>query len=1023
LIEIASFKWINKVIKVIDMQLDYSKIQISKLEAASILKELYQIQGEINELPGELDFNFRIQTEEQDYVLKVSRPNADLDELDLQVKILKHLSEYKDLNSPTLIKDIQGNSLSEIIDENNQKRKVRLLTFQKGRLWSNVNPILSPLIYQLGQEAGKITSSLQTFDHPKLHRTFEWDIAQVQWIENHFDLFNTEQKQLINHFYSKFLKISTPYNKLRKSTVHNDVNDNNIVVSSCLENPKIEAIIDYGDAVHTQTINDLAIALAYSMMDKNDPLDAAIPVVKGYHHSFKLQEEELELLFTLIPMRLLITVTKSAINKEKEPDNIYLQVSEKPAWDLLYKWSNVNPDFALASFRVACGYSAVKHENKFHDWVKKQSFTIHSLFPAFAGTEIYPIDLSVSSSFYGRPTEANNLAYFKYKTNELQAQHPSKLLAGGYLEARNFYTTEAYDKEGNSGPESRTIHLGIDYWLNAETPVHCFYEGEVVTACFQEEDKSYGGLIILKHSVEDFEFYTLYGHLSRASIENLAIGSILQKGELIGKLGQQNDNGNWVPHLHFQLMLSKLDLENDFPGVCYVNQMDVWKSICPNPSLLFQEKKLENQEEIELLSYRKKHLGKSLSLSYSTPLKIVRGEGVYLIDDQGRKYLDTVNNVAHVGHEHPKVVQAGQNQMACLNTNTRYLHPNINAFAKELLETFPEELSVVHFVNSGSEANELAMRMAKAVTNQKDIIALEVGYHGNTGACIDISSYKFEGKGGKGIPEYTHIVPLPDSFRGIYQGDNTGEQYASHIPIQIENIQQKGRNVAAFIAEPIVSCGGQIDLPNGYLKLAYQSIREAGGVCISDEVQVGCGRVGSHFWGFQLYDVIPDIVTIGKPLGNGHPLAAVVCTPAVAEAFANGMEYFNTFGGNPVSCAIGTEVLRVVKSEKLQENALEVGNYLKEGLRDLQTEHPIIGDVRGQGLFLGFELVDEEKNPLTQKTAYLANRMKDYGILMSVDGRDNNVLKIKPPIIFSIQNADRLLETLKLVLNEDYIKY
>jgi len=313
--------------------------------------------------------------------------------------------------------------------------------------------------------------------------------------------------------------------------------------------------------------------------------------------------------------------------------------------------------------------------------------------------------------------------------------------------------------------------------------------------------------------------------------------------------------------------------------------------------------------------------------------------------------------------------------------------------------------------------------MTKAFTGKKDMIAVEVGYHGNTNGCIEISSYKFDSKGGEGAPEHTHIVPLPDSFRGLYQGKNSGKKYTHHIQNQIEAIQKKGRNVAGFICESIISCGGQIELPKDYLKIAYQAVRKAGGVCISDEVQVGCGRVGSHFWGFELYDVIPDIVTIGKPIGNGHPLAAVVCTREIADAFANGMEYFNTFGGNPVSCSIGLEVLNVIKDEHLQENALNVGNLLKTELQELQNDVPIIGDVRGQGLFLGFELVDIDKRPLAEKVTYLVNRMKDFGILMSIDGKDNNVIKIKPPMVFSNENVDELIDRLKLVFKEDFMKY
>jgi 4-aminobutyrate aminotransferase-like enzyme len=467
-----------------------------------------------------------------------------------------------------------------------------------------------------------------------------------------------------------------------------------------------------------------------------------------------------------------------------------------------------------------------------------------------------------------------------------------------------------------------------------------------------------------------------------------------------------------------------LNYKIDYPGVAYYHQLAVWKSICPDPNLLFKSEELRSNTSIsngEIIAYRKQHLGKSLSLQYKIPIKMVRGAGQYLLDQFGRKYLDTVNNVAHVGHEHPDVVKAGQEQMALINTNTRYLHENINNLAKELLKTLPPELSVVHFVNSGSEANELAIRMVKAVTGEQDILASEVGYHGNTNICIDISSYKFDGKGGKGAPEHTHIFPLPDAFRGKYRGKNTGELYAEEVQKQIDLIHEKGRKVGGFIIEPIISCGGQIDLPIGFLELAYKHVRAAGGLCISDEVQVGCGRMGKAFWGFELHGVVPDIITIGKPLGNGHPLAAVICTKEVAKKFANGMEFFNTFGGNPVSCAIGTEVIRVVKREKLQEHALKVGESLKLELKKLSVDFPIIGDVRGEGLFLGIELVDAAMNPLAEQTDYLANRMKEHGILMSTDGPDHNVLKIKPPMVFTQENAIELVYYLRKILAEDFM--
>ena len=667
-------------------------------------------------------------------------------------------------------------------------------------------------------------------------------------------------------------------------------------------------------------------------------------------------------------------------------------------------------------------------EKLFKDWAATQFFTLNDLFPQMIFSDIKQPDLSIGSQFLGNFSSFQNTDAFSYKIQQLQSSHPGKLLAGGYLEPRPVYSTEAFKIETNSGPEYRTYHLGIDVWVKENTAIHAMYDGEIVCCFNNAVDKDYGPTIIIKHNInKDLFFYTLYGHLSKDCLLNKAVGDKIKRGESFAFVGDISENGNWPPHLHFQIILDLLGHKYNFPGVCSPTQLPVWSSLCPDPGIFFNCNKSSlpvSAENEELVNDRKKYLGKSLSLSYKVPLKIERGEMQYLLSQTGRRYLDTVNNVAHVGHEHPRIVKAGQRQMAVLNTNTRYLHENIIAFANELCKTLPKELSVIHFVNSGSEANELAMRMAKAYTNQKDIIALETGYHGNTNACIDISSYKFDGKGGKGKPEHTHIVPLPDSYRGKYRGSyaETGLLYAEHLRGKIEEIKNYGRGLSAFIAESIVSCGGQIVLPDNYLKTAYAYVREAGGVCIADEVQVGFGRVGKKFWGFELQDVIPDIVTMGKPIGNGHPLAAVACTPEIANAFANGMEYFNTFGGNPVSSAIGLEVLKVIKDERLQENALDIGDYLKEEFRHLQRKYPVIGDIRGEGFFLGIELIESDRIPATDKTAYLADRMKAHGILISVDGPQNNVLKIKPPMCFDKTNANDLLYYFEKIVNENFMK-
>ena len=1003
---------------------------LSIAQAEELCFEHYGIKGKASLLPGELDHNYKIVcTDNTSFILKINRPDTDADYADYQEKLLLHInSKNNDFKLPRIIKTIKGADSFSFTDADSRNRTVRLLTWVHGRLWSAVNPHTVALRFSLGEACGNITKLLLNFNHPKATRVFDWDIAQASWTYNYMHLFTEEEKKCISFFTNMFEGFSDKYKTLRKSVIHNDANDNNIIVSEYLSNPTVATVIDYGDAAYTQTINDLAVAAAYAIMDQPDPLAAALPLVAGYHKSFSLQEDELELLYVLIAMRLVISVTKSAINKEKEPGNKYLLVSEKAAWALLYKWKNIPTSFAHYSFRNACAFSPVPKQKLFENWAASQQFSLSDLFPALQLTEIIKPDLGIGSTFLGNFSDYKNTPTFTAKMLELQLNNPDKILAGGYAEARPIYVSNDFKIESNNGPEYRTCHLGVDIWLKETTTVNAICDGEIICCTDNTANKDYGPTIIIKHSInEAFSFYTLYGHLNRESLALHKKGDVIKKGDRIGALGAAHENGNWPPHLHFQIILDMMGFETNFPGVCAYNQLAVWSAICPDPNLLFKCPELVKETTAtnsDLITERKNHLGKSLSLSYKKPLKILRGEMQYLIDETGRRYLDTVNNVAHVGHEHPRIVKAGQNQMAVLNTNSRYLHENIIAFAKELCKTLPEELSVIHFVNSGSEANELALRMAQAYTNQKDMIALEVGYHGNTGACIAISSYKFDGKGGKGAPEHTHIVPLPDSFRGKYRGTNaeTGLQYAAHIQHKIGTIKSKGRGIAAFIAESIVSCGGQIDLPDNYLSTAYNYVRQAGGVCIADEVQVGFGRVGKKFWGFQLHNVVPDIVTMGKPIGNGHPLAAVACTPAIAQAFANGMEYFNTFGGNPVSCAIGLEVLKVINEENLQQNALTIGEYLKSNVQLLQQHFPLIGDVRGEGFFLGIELTEPGKIPATNKTAYLADRMKDHGILMSVDGPQNNVLKIKPPMCFNKENADELLRYLEKILKEDFMQ-
>ncbi|XP_072368391.1 5-phosphohydroxy-L-lysine phospho-lyase-like isoform X1 [Scyliorhinus torazame] len=376
-----------------------------------------------------------------------------------------------------------------------------------------------------------------------------------------------------------------------------------------------------------------------------------------------------------------------------------------------------------------------------------------------------------------------------------------------------------------------------------------------------------------------------------------------------------------------------------------------------------------------------------------------------------------------VGHCHPDVVKAGCTQMAKLNTNARFLHDNIVHYAKKLSETLPQNLSVFYFVNSGSEANDLALRLAQQYTQHEDIVVVDHAYHGHLNLLIDISPYKFRSL--RPQKDWVHVVPIPDTYRGMFREDHPDPAlaYANEVKTVIDEVQKKNRKIAAFFAESLPSVGGHVIPPAGYFQKVAEHIHKVGGLFVADEVQVGFGRVGKHFWAFQLQgdDFLPDIVTMGKPIGNGHPLACVATTKEIADAFsATGVEHFNTFGGSPVSCAIGLAVLEVIEKEDLRGNATRVGTYLLNLLNEQKAKHPIIGDVRGIGLFIGAELVQnrQERTPATEEAQYIITRLKKELILLSTDGPDRNVLKFKPPMCFTMEDAQYLVEKIDRILTE-----
>jgi 4-aminobutyrate aminotransferase-like enzyme/Ser/Thr protein kinase RdoA (MazF antagonist) len=769
--------------------------RITQDVAVRIASDLYGIEGSAAALPSERDQNFLIHLAEshphdsnEQFVLKIANAEESFEFLDLQNQMIEFLSARKiELEFPRIVPAKNGESITRIKGEDGREHFVRLLSWLAGDCLAQVQPHGRKLLASLGRALGQMDAALAEFSHRSATREFYWDLRNAAMAQKFVDLLPDHRRPLVERFFAEWQKID--WSRLRFSIIHNDANDYNILVRGS-EQPerRVTAILDYGDVVHSATVCNLAVALAYVMLDKSDPIGAAARVVAAYHEIYPLTESEIEVLYILAVTRLCCSVCYAARQTRDVPDNEYLNISNAPAWALLEKLSTLPLEWPTRIFRYACGLPVVK-----------------------------------------------------------------------------------------------------------------------------------------------------------------------------------------VPAS--QLRTSS-----------------------------------------ELVTARRQRLGPSLSTSYQTPLHIVAGSKQYLYAADGRRYLDCVNNVAHVGHSHPLVVRAASEQMALLNTNTRYLHEGLIDYSERLIALLPESLSVVYLVNSGSEANELALRLARAHTVREDVIVIDGAYHGNTSAMIDLSPYKFDGPGGRGCPSWVHKVPMPDVYRGEHRGPDAATRYAASVT---DAAQQSG-GPAALFCEAALSCGGQIILPPGYLKEAFAAVRAAGGLCVADEVQTGFGRAGERFWMFETQDVVPDIVTLGKPIGNGHPLGAVITTQAIADSFANGMEYFSTFGGNPVSCAVGLAVLDVIRDEELQQNALEVGKYLKDGLCQLQQQYALIGDVRGVGLFIGIELVRDRETlePADAPATQIVEQMKERGVLLSTDGPFHNVIKIKPPLVFSRTDADFLISNFKALLGD-----
>ncbi|NKB77999.1 MAG: aminotransferase class III-fold pyridoxal phosphate-dependent enzyme [Gammaproteobacteria bacterium] len=1038
----------------------------------------FGLTGDFRLLDGERDLNYLVISEQGKFVFKIANANESLAMLECQHEIfeLLHQNEhFFDVQRTRL--SLLGNAIEKIISENGGEHFCRMVHFVEGKLLSEIDLITPDLLDSLGKKVAEVDIALSGFQHDGVNRPLLWNMMDGVSVLDRFVplISDPDRVELIEYFRKVFVQRVLPVaNELRVGIIHNDANDNNVLVDG--EGPwnlRVSSIIDYGDITHGWIAADPAIAAAYALLGetksrsgvRSRPLDIAASVIKGYHGRYPLSETEIQVLFPMICMRLCMSVCICAYQQSLEPDNTYLKISETPAWDALKLLKEISVDYVHFVFRQVCDLEPVPNRDKIMDWLAAGEVEFHSIVDVDLKKDpLFILDTSVASPYIGSSVEAYDPNRATIELFRIIEDMNCVAGIGKYDEYRLIYRSDDFvDATGHQ----RTLHIGLDIFMAANSRIYAPLEGRVYAIANNDAPLDYGGTVILQHQLpghlcdtagDRIYFYTLYGHLSPKSSSHLRKGDSIKAGQCIATMGEIHENGNWPPHVHFEIVTDMLGEVDTFVGVGSHGHKAVWRSLCPDPNVILgidgtllrrddsrpcpddiNEQGSgfiteSNSQITQLINTRNSTLNPSLSLSYRDPIHAVRGEGQYLYDYTGRQYLDAVNNVPHVGHCHPKVVDAQRKQSGVLNTNTRYLYSSLTEYSQRLVDLFPDPLSVCFLVNSGSEANDLALRLARNFTQKQDVVILDHAYHGSLGSLIDISPYKHDGVGGKGRPEYVHKANIPDGFRGPYRSSNTGistskglmrigEKYAALVNDALNDAEKRG-GAAAFIAESVLGCGGQIVLPEGYLEAVYAHCRQHGAVCIADEVQVGFGRVGTHLWGFETQGVVPDIVTLGKPMGNGHPLAGVITTREIADAFNNGMEYFNTFGGNPVSCAIGSAVIDVMEEEGLQENARVVGAFLQQQLKALMPTFPIIGEVRGLGLFIGIELIDDSVTlaPAAKQATYIAERMKQEGILISTDGPLHNVLKIKPPLCFSQENAIHFIAVLHDILLEHYAK-
>lgn len=971
------------------------------------------------------DSNWHLKKKDAEFVLKISSPGFEIAELHLQNDVMIHLAKKNLLFStpvPLLLPDRSGYVAKATLNKASGASvtyDVRLLIFLKGIPLDSWLFYPEPALTQLGQICAHMFLSLKDFDDragTARSRVLYWDLRNAPELVSKLsvDIHNVETREyVVETFNRAWQEIQALDKDLPRGVIHSDLGGNNLIAERRPDGwPDVVGVIDFGDVCHSWLVAELAVCIAHALPRFQAPLVAACTVAKAYHQVRPLTEPELRALWPMVVARTCQVFTSATSMSVHTPQNEYNNAELEEDWRLFSVIAPVPLELAYEAFRAALGLGPGQAVQDAQAWLTSHRSSIRPMIGDL--TRITPLDLTTTSPMLHDGAFRSPSLLAKRISEVAESVGPS-VTVGRYGEVRLTYA-----RPDTPAQDSATLYLGVDVFVPEGTPVYAPCAGEVI---LREQASVTLQIAPQLWLVVSGVHSSITGHVQAGS----ALGTVLN-----------TDFSLPYCSVHLKIIDPADSLPSQFIGIPELTA--AWLRVCPNPAALLG---LEPAQVAAPLAApeqsRERRLIAVAGMQehyYRAPPQIERGWRQHMYDTEGRAYLDMVNNVAVLGHSHPRLAALLSNQARLLNTNSRFLYDSLSSFAEAIAKTFPPELGLnqVFFVNSGSEATDLAMRIARKASGRRDVICLEGAYHGCTTAADEVTTTLNDNPENiSSRPPWIHLAPLPNLYRGKYTHSHPDavDRYVRDLAEVVRQVQQTGteptragvkRGPAAFIAEPLSGNAGGVELPAGYLARAYEAVRAAGGYCIADEVQVGYGRLGTHFWGFLEHGVRPDLVTMAKACGNGYPLGFVVTTKALATAFsAGGAHFFSSAGGATMAAAAGLTVLQTIQEEKLQENAKEVGAYLQDRLKALQAKHPhIIGYLHGHGFYQGVELVRNAatREPATLETKLINERLLQLGVVSHGTGDYSNVLKVKPPLVFTKVSADHFVDMLDLVLEE-----